>query len=69
MTDSEKLAELRKAFHLAVVCLCDGDAASLAEFFPPESTASTALQELEAHIADFSDTTTLEDYFKRMMEL
>lgn len=69
MTDSEKLEELRKAFKLAVLCACDGDQASLVAIFPPESTVDTVLHELEAHVATFEDTVTLEDYFKEALKL
>lgn len=69
MTDSEKLEELRKAFKLAVLCACDGEPASLAAIFPPDSTPDTLLQDLEAHVAAFDDGVTLEDYFKQALEL
>ncbi len=69
MTDSEKLEELRKAFKIAVLCACDGHAASLAAIFPPEDTVDMVLQDLETHVASFSDNVTLEDYFKEALKL
>ncbi|MCK5614916.1 hypothetical protein KAR91_74325 [Candidatus Pacearchaeota archaeon] len=69
MTDSEKLAELRKAFRLAVLCACSGDPASLADVFPRDSAIDNEMPELEAHVASFADNITITDYFKKMMEL
>ncbi|MCK5615957.1 hypothetical protein KAR91_79580 [Candidatus Pacearchaeota archaeon] len=69
MTDSEKLEELRKAFKLAVLCVCDGEPASLAAIFPPDSTADAVIQELETHVASFDDNVILEDYFKEALKL
>ncbi|MCK5613492.1 hypothetical protein KAR91_67100 [Candidatus Pacearchaeota archaeon] len=69
MTDSEKLEELRKAFKLAVLCVCDGEPASLAAIFPQDTTSDTVLHDLEAHVASFDDSVTLEDYFKEALKL
>ena len=69
MTDSAKLEELRKAFKLAVLCVCDGEPASLEAIFPPEDTLGTILQDLETHVASFDDNVTLEDYFKEALKL
>lgn len=69
MTDSEKLEELRKAFKLAVLCACDGEPASLATIFPPDTTPDAILHDLEAHVASFAENVTLEDYFKEALKI
>ena len=68
MTDSEKLVELRQAFKVAVLCACSGDNETLTVVFPSETLEATT-KEIEQHLAALEDNISLEDYFRRMMEL